>query len=245
MTRRVLEVCALPLLAFAAAAGHAQDDIATYEAVYDVEYRGRRLGRSEFEVRHDAATGRYVFASRTEARGLVGRLASPDPTVEHSEFVLDGDRIRPLEYRYEDGTRGGDDDLTVVFDWDAGVARVTDENGTRELPIEPGVLDRGSLQSQLMRDLATAGEPGRYRLVDDDGVQEYGYAAQGTEEVRTGAGMFEARVYVQQREGSSRSTWLWVAPALGYLPVRIEQRRDGETRTSFLLQSIEGLGAAR
>ncbi|HEY8522024.1 MAG TPA: DUF3108 domain-containing protein [Gammaproteobacteria bacterium] len=244
MTRRLLEACALLLLACPAV--HAQDgDIATYTAVYDVEYRGRQLGRSEFSVSRDAATGRYVFASRTEARGLVGRLASPDPTVERSEFVLDAGRIRPLEYRYEDGTRGGDDDLTVVFDWDANVARITDDDGARELPIEPGVLDRGSLQAQLMRDLATAGAPDRYRLVDDDGVQEYGYTAQGTEEVRTGAGVFETHVYVQQREGSSRSTWLWVAPALGYLPVRIEQRRDAETRTAFLLRSIEGLGAAR
>ncbi len=36
--------------------------------------------------------------------------------------------------------------------------------------------------------------------------------------------------FVQQREGSSRATTLWVAPKLHYLPARIERRKDKEPR---------------
>jgi hypothetical protein len=38
---------------------------------------------------------------------------------------------------------------------------------------------------------------------------------------------------------------LWVAPTLSFLPVRVEQRRDNEVQTSFLLTSVEGLAASQ
>jgi hypothetical protein len=39
-------------------------------------------------------------------------------------------------------------------------------------------------------------------------------------------------------------TSLWVAPELRFLPVRIEQRRDGEVQTAFELVKLEGLSAS-
>ena len=59
----------------------------------------------------------------------------------------------------------------------------------------------------------------------------------------TGSGPSTTRVLTQQRAGSSRATWLWVAPELRFLPVRIEQRRDGEVQTAFELISVSGLTA--
>jgi hypothetical protein len=72
-------------------------------------------------------------------------------------------------------------------------------------------------------------------------VAEYVYTDNGTATIATAAGMFDARVLTQQRSGSSRATWLWVAPQLKFLPVRIEQRRDGEVQTAFDLVSVSGL----
>jgi hypothetical protein len=67
----------------------------------------------------------------------------------------------------------------------------------------------------------------------------------GTETLATGVGSLETRRYIQHREGSSRSTWLWVAPSLGYLPVRVEQRRNDEVQTSFLLTGVDGITASK
>jgi hypothetical protein len=230
----------LPAVGVLAAAQAEQPSIATYEARYAVQYKGRNVGTSQFTVSYDEERATYRFASSTAPKGLL-KLARPNPAIERSDFVTENGMIRPLEFWYEDGSRGGEDNFHVAFDWDNGVALVNGEHGERELSLAPGTLDRGSLQVALMRDLEADGRPGTYWLVDDDDVQQYEYAASGSETLDTPIGEVETRVFVQQREGSSRSTWLWMAPTLRYLPVRVEQRRDGETRSALILESVEGL----
>ncbi|HEX7080108.1 MAG TPA: DUF3108 domain-containing protein [Gammaproteobacteria bacterium] len=212
----------------------------TYQARYAVEYKGRGAGESAHIVTYDEAEGRYRFVSRTTAHGIA-RLLRPRPIVEQSDFVLRDGGPRPLEFSYEDGTRKGEDDFRVEFDWEARKAEVTTTNGMREIELAPGALDRGTLQIALMLDLANGGDVGPYGLVDDDGLQTYRYAIEGTETVAAPAGTYEAVKVSQRREGSSRETIVWAAPALQYVPVKIEQRRDGETLTSLVLEAVEGL----
>jgi len=213
--------------------------VALYTAEYDVDYKGRNLGTAGFSV-SAAEDGMYVFESRTEARGLL-RLARPNALLEHSRFELVDGAIRPLSFRYEDGSRRGEDNFSAEFDWSAQRVAVERESGHTEYALEPGVLDRGSMQVALMRDLARGAAVGPYVLADEDGVKTYSYACEGEERIETPAGEFDARVYVQQREGSSRVTRLWVVPDLEFLPVRIAQFRDGELYTDFTLESVEGL----
>jgi hypothetical protein len=61
----------------------------------------------------------------------------------------------------------------------------------------------------------------------------------------TGIGQVATRAFVQHREGSSRATTIWAAPKLRYLPVRIEQRKDGEVQTAFILSSVTGINASQ
>jgi hypothetical protein len=109
------------------------------------------------------------------------------------------------------------------------------------MALQPGALDRGSLQVALMADLAANGRPGHYLRADEDSTTAYDYTDNGDATIATGLGPLATRSFMQQRENSSRSTWLWFAPALNWLPVRIEQRRNGEVQTAFTLASVEGL----
>jgi Protein of unknown function (DUF3108) len=92
-----------------------------------------------------------------------------------------------------------------------------------------------------MRDLAATGAARTYTIADEDSVSEHAYTDNGTATTTTGIGPLETRSLTQQRAGSSRTTWLWVAPGLRFLPVRIEQRRDGEVQTALTLVSVSGL----
>jgi hypothetical protein len=222
--------------------GAAAEAVPTYQAIYAVEYKGKDLGTSEFAVRYVEERDVYEFSSRTLAKGLL-KLMSPNPVIERSEFRVEGERLVPLEFWYEDGSRKGEDNLHIVFDWDRQVAVVGTSDGRREMPLTTGALDRGSLQVALMRDLERTGRPGSYLLADDESVKSYDYVDNGEATTATGLGQLATRSLTQQREGSSRSTWLWLAPELRFLPVRIEQRRDGEVQTAFTLSSVEGLEA--
>jgi hypothetical protein len=232
----------LAVLAVAAHGAHAADPtIATYTATYRVAYKGKEAGTAEFSVRYLADRDLYEFSSRVLAKGLL-KLARPNPAVERSQFRVDGSGIRPLEFWYEDGSRSGEDNLHIVFDWERRVATVSSAEARRELALPDSALDRGSLQAALMRDLAaTDAALPTYRLADEESVAEYGYTDNGAATMPTGAGSVATRILTQQRAGSSRTTWLWVAPELRFLPVRIEQRRDGEVQTAFELLSVTGL----
>jgi hypothetical protein len=237
-----------PILVVLALAGHtahaADADIAIYTATYRVAYKGREAGTAEFGVRYLADRDVYEFSSRVMAKGML-KLARPNPAVERSEFRVAAGAIQPLQFWYEDGSRSGEDNFHIEFDWERRVATVDSADARREFALPESVLDRGSLQVALMRELAAKGAAGTLKLADEDGIVEYEYTDGGTATMPTGAGPVATRVLTQQRAGSSRVTSLWMAPELRFLPVRIEQRRDGEVQTAFELLNVSGLTPSR
>ena len=216
--------------------------LATYSAKYQVEYKGRDAGLADFSLSYDAAQDVYTFRTYLKVKGLL-RLVAPNPAIEHSVFVVRDGRIEPREFRYEDGTRKGGKNYQARFDWIAGKVIIEGEQRV-ELDVTPGTLDRGSLQVALMHDMAGRGALGPYVLADDDSLKTYEYTLLGEERMQTRVGELAVLRYRQQRVGSSASTSIWVAPALRYLPVRMERQRGSETDTIFVLESVEGLGSA-
>ena len=236
-------VMAAALAVAADEAKGADASVTTYAATYRVEYKGKEAGVSEWSVR-DLGDGRYEFQARITPKGML-KLIRPKPTIERSQFRVEGTHFRPLEYWYEDGSRSGEDNWHLVFDWERRVATVTTMEARRELAVPDAALDIGTLKAAVMRDLAARGAPGPYEIADEDSVGTYEYTDSGPATLQTGVGSLETHVFVQRRAGSSRSTWLWAAPKLGFLPVRVEQRRNDEVQTSFLLQSVNGLEASQ
>ncbi len=230
---------ALPRLASA----DADSAIHAYAAVYQVRYEGRDRGTSEFSVDYDTDRGVYTFRSSTKLRGILLRIAAPRAIVERSEFVSERGRIKPLEFWFEDGTRRGNDNFHLLFDWDNG-AIITEKSDVRVIfNATPGVLDRATSQVQVMLDAARSSDSHSYSVADEDGPQTYDYTEDGDEVIQTPYGEFKSHLHIQQRAGSSRQTLFWTSPQLRHLPVRIEQRRNGETRLVFLLESLEWLDA--
>jgi hypothetical protein len=244
---RSLSVAALAagavLFVASAPATAADPALATYTATYQTEYKGRDAGIAEFSVSYDATQDVYTFRSYLKVKGLL-RLIAPNPAIEHSTFIVRDGQIRPLAFRYEDGTRKGGNNFQARFDWDARNVVLEGEQHV-ELDVAPGTLDRGSFQVALMRDMAAQGALGPYVLADDDSLKSYELTLVGTERMATALGELDVVRYRQQRLGSSSSTSLWVAPSLKYLPVRMERQRSGETDTIFILASVEGLGGTQ
>jgi uncharacterized protein DUF3108 len=213
----------------------------TYTATYEAQYKGKNLGSSEFKVTHDTAKNIYEFMSTTTAKGILGKLAAPNPTIERSIFTVVGGKVRPSEYWYKDGTRKADGDKHIQFDWDRHVATVSDKDGRREVSLDDLSVDAGSLHVALMQDLIQNGKPGQYRIADSEQAKTYGFDDNGEAQIDTGLGKLDTHCYIQHREGSSRKTYLWVAPQLDYLPARIETRKDDEVQTALTLMSVEGI----
>jgi hypothetical protein len=241
-TRVLIALAASVPFAAAPAARAADASLPSYTATYQAYYKGHHVGSTEFTLGYDKTAMAYVFTNETQARGLL-KLARPKPAVDRSQFRYENGQIVPQEFWYEDGSRKGEDNSHTVFDWNRQRAIVTDKDGTHNVPLSAGVLDTGCVQVALMLALQADKTPGPYRLLDDHSISTYSYMLQGSETVDTPYGKIEATRVQQQSKGSSRTTYIWSAPSLQFLPAKIEQRKDGEVLSSFVLESVQGLGA--
>jgi hypothetical protein len=234
--RIVLPIAALAATLFAAPPSAAQPVVAEYRANYEVRHDGRRAANVEFSVT-SSGSGEYLYRSITVARGLL-KLVAPNPATEQSRIRLAGNELRSLEFSYVDGSRKGEDNFSIAYDAAAGQIRIARADGAESLPYEPDLLDRGSLQVAVMRDLASCRLPDTYRWVNDDGITTYRYERLEDREAETGAGTFSTIRLRQQREGSSRQSILWLAPSQSFVPVIVEQLDDGEVETVYTLTEI-------
>lgn len=230
---RVMSVVGLTLFATAASA-----QLTEYRAEYGARYKSRNVGTTVFALERTGETGEYVFSTTMQAKGLL-RFASPRPIIDRSEFTLDGTSIVPQRFTHEDGSRKGEDNHTIEFDWNNASAAVSGDGFSRDIELQRGVLDRGSLQVALMHTLAAGQQPGAFSVLDEQSVDEYLYEFEGEHTIETELGNIEVLRYRQQRNGSSRYTLIDLAPSLDYIPARIEQIRDGESRSAFTIEAFE------
>lgn len=229
---------AIIVLALYSATAGAQ--LIEYRAEYGARYKSRNVGTSVFALERGTDNDAWVFSTTMQAKGLL-RFASPRPIIDRSEFTFAHRTIVPQRFSHEDGSRKGEDNHQIAFDWDSQAALVSGDGYSQEVALQPGVLDRGSLQVALMHTLAAGRQPQSFSVLDEQSVEEYEYTFEGEHTIETELGDVAVLRYRQQRTGSSRYTLIDLAPALDYVPVRIEQIRDGESRSAFLIESIERL----
>ena len=208
-----------------------------FKVTFDVEWHGMAAGTSTLQLTRDSAT-EYTYRSSNVARGFF-RLAIPDTITQISRIsVVDG-KVRPSSYLGDDGSADTDRDVSLTFDWAANRVTGTAEDKPVSQPLTPGVQDSLSVQVALMCALAAGQSPKSFQLIDKDEVKEYQYTHEGHATLDTPAGKLETLIYTSQRKGASRLTRLWIAPSLGYLPVRAEQVRKGKRELQLTLQSAE------
>jgi len=182
--------------------------------------------------------GLYQFSAVVQAGGIWKALIS-DTLTETSWFRFVDDMPRPERYRLHNGLGSRDRDGDYAFDWERGLAVGVYKDEPQEIEVTPGVVDRSLLQLVLMRDLAAGRRPERYVVLDRDELRtlevEYGEG----EVLRVPAGYYDTMLVIHRSTKRNDVTRLWCAPVLDYLPVQIEQERDGKRLFLARLASLE------
>ncbi len=148
--------------------------------------------------------------------------------MQHSSFDLTPTGPRPLNYRFDDGTQRQSRDVNLGFDWHGGRITGSAEGDSVDLPVEAGLQDAASIQALVLFQLRRGSDPGTIAMIEKNQVKYYRYTLLRQERLKTAFGEFDTVLYRVARDGSSRETFFWYAPALGYVAVQAEQRRDGK-----------------
>jgi len=150
---------------------------------------------------------------------------------------IDAFGLAPARYTEKRGRRPED---VTTFDRTARRIGFTRTSATLALP--DGAQDRFSMVMQLAS--LVRGDPDAYKpgvtrafyVADDDSGELWPIETIGDEPVRTAEGFVQARHFMRlpRREGDRRRIDVWLAPTLGWLPVRIMQTEPNGSQFELL-----------
>lgn len=226
------------LLAFATAGLAARADpidLKPFKATFTAEWKGMSAATSTLELRK-LGPDTFTFATVNTPRGLF-RMALPDSLTQASTFKLVDGRVVPLNFR---GSDEKERPIDLTFDWQGKKVTGTAKEHAIDIVIPDDAQDPMSLQIASLRDLAKGTIPATVSLVDGDGkLKDYELKQEGTARLDTRLGTLDTIIYTSRRANSDRVTRTWVAPALGYLPVKAERVRKNKTEFTLLIDSID------
>lgn len=180
--------------------------------------------------------GSYVYESHSKAIGYA-RWFTKSVLVERSEWKYENQQLRPLIYSYD---RTGDKErhVKLVFDWANG--RVTNiiNNDPWKMDIPAAAQDKLLYQLALVNDLQLGRRTKlEYNVADGGTVKNFKFEVVGEERIKTDLGEFDT---LKVKTEGTRTTTLWCAKGLNYLPVLIEQH-DERGRAHLKLISLSGI----
>ncbi len=224
----------------------------SFSAVYTLHYDDLRVGIME---RHyiDKKDGTGTFESFGKLTGLAA-LFRKDQINESSRWEMKHGMLRPVVYKYE--KTGGDKVKKEVhrFDWKKNTVTSVTDSGKNQLALKPGLLDKLLYQLAVMQiEDPKAGLS--YNLIDGTDLKNYQFEFMGEEELSTPMGKLKAFKFQRKRDNkkpkeqtndltnksAKRSTIIWCAPSLHYLPIRVDNIDKKGHLTSIVIKSVKGL----
>lgn len=211
--------------------------LTSFVADYNVKYGSLNVGTSRTELSQFRTTDQWIIETRLTASGL-GRLLAGGSLLQHSSFQFDETGLRPLLYRFDDGTRRSERDVELQFDWRTGRVTGVAEGSPVDIPLESGLQDSASAQVFVQLRLRDGVEPGIVPIIEKNRIKYYEYTLLRRERLETAIGVMDTVVYRSAREGSTRENFFWLAPQLGYAIVQAEQRRDGKRHFQTYISAL-------
>jgi hypothetical protein len=209
-------------------------DLKPFKATYNVSWKGMTAGTSVLELRR-AAGDTYLYSNINTARGMF-RIALPDAIEQASTFKVTDGHVVPLTFQ---GSDEKERPIDLKFDWTAKRVTGVAKGRTVDLELTDGAQDPMSLQIAALRSLASNNLQESVRMIDGDKLKDYELRQEGTAQVDTAVGRLDTIIYTSKNVTGDRVTRTWVAPALGYLPVKAERVRGKKVEFTIEIDSIK------
>ena len=207
-----------------------------FNATYKLFNSGLEIAQMERTLRQQE-NNEYIYSSTTETVGLVAMLHK-DHIAEVSHWKLAGGRIIPLQYTYVRNGSRKDRRITIDFDWDKKVINNQSNERRRQMVLQIGIMDKLLYQYALMRDLLNNQAEMAYDVTDGGKMKKYNFEKLEEEIVHTPLGDLQTVKLHKIKHADKSKLIIWSAPALKYLPVKIESTDENGNTTTALIQTL-------
>ena len=226
----------LALLALTLGTPASADELRPFDASYDWIWHNMTVAVSSVHL--ERQDNNWAYRAKSEPRGI-GRMFSERPTQESVLKVTD-DGVHPLSYKADDGTSSTKRDANVQFDWEHNrVTGVYEDEKVDMTPMPPGIQDDLSIQIAMMVELLRGHTPDKFSLLSGNSVREYRYSRDGEETLTTPVGTVQTIIYRSEKQYSPRATRFWCAPSLGFIPLRVQQKKGDDVEWTMQVQSVK------
>jgi len=210
-----------------------------FEATYILRLGSLHIGNATIALQ-TGTDGSYLYESHSTPTRWVAWLLE-DQLYESSLGQLTAAGLRPDKYHYL--RNGGDKKREAVlsFNWDEHTVMNEVEGSRWKMDIPPGTIDKLATQLSMMLALQQNKTDVTFKVADGGKLKDYGFKVVGQETLEVAAGKFATVKITKLRKNTRRQTYVWCAPELNYLPIRIWQR---ETDDSVYTSELESFSAA-
>ncbi len=234
-----MNVCALLTALWLAPAmlATADPDIPDFTARYTVSKAKLDVITMTITLRRGT---RIEYRAELEPVGLAAWFFGDHRIHEISVLKRIENQVIPLVYRYVHEGSNENRNEHYQYYWTHNVANVYSRGQVRTLKIPDGTLDNLSLQLALIQDASKRAKTYRHPVISQGELKTYVFRNFGTERVETELGRFETVKLERRKNDAENTTYTaWYAPELRFLPVKVENREDGDLVLSLVLEAVE------
>lgn len=201
------------------------------DLAYKVFYgtQGFHIGSATYRFEHDRK--RYRIATVGEARGLAALLFRGQGRME-SVGVITPDGLRPLEFVVDKFNSRGME--RAAFDWTAGIATLFD-NTTAELELP--TFDLLALMWQFYFQPPEAAQQ-TFSLATTRRVDRVTLSRERVETIEWVHGKIETEVWHRTSRDGRTDAYVWLAPSLRWIPVKMRVVNTRRGTVEALLDAI-------
>jgi Protein of unknown function (DUF3108) len=191
--------------------------------------RGFLIGDAVYRFEH--ANNRYRITTIGEARGLAALVLRGQGKLESRGLITD-DGLQPQALRVE---RGGPDRVeTAVFDWESGIVTMHDN---KTAPLDLPTFDPLSLMWQYYFTPPTEAVV-TVTVATPRRLFRYTITREATEKIEWPQGTIDAERWHRRSDDGKTDAYIWLAPSLRYIPVKMRVSHTDRGTVEVLLDAI-------
>ncbi len=209
-----------------------------FNVVYKLNKFGMDAAQAKVSLKKQA-DGSWIYNSQTKTKGVIS-IFRKDVITEQTVLKQFGQTIKPSHYQYIHKGSKKNRNRSIRFDWDKMLAYSDVSGNQSTLSLNNETIDSFSLQLRIMTDLMSGKRDLIYNIIKKGEAENYQFEILAEETVQTNAGHYKTLKLKRSRKDSKRTTIMWVAPALQYLPVKMTHIESDGTEFSLVMENISG-----